>query len=53
MTIDIAFKLLKIVVIRKTSKQKGVPQMRHIRKEIVRAEEAVTFNNFNSKKVGL
>lgn len=50
--IDITFKFLRIIIIRETSKRKGVPLSGSSREEAVRVEVAVPFNCFISKRLG-
>lgn len=48
---DVAFKFMKIVVIREASKRKGVAQLGSESKETVGVEVAVAFSYCNSKTV--
>lgn len=47
MAIVAAFKLLKIIVVRRARDRKRVPQITGAREEPIRIEVTVTFINFN------
>lgn len=51
MTINVAFKFVKIVVIKEARNRKGVPQVGRTRKETVEIEVAVASSKFNNKTV--